>query len=93
MAVLKTALLRQTTENSSCSVTQRIPVYTRKIQILTFGPISMYTISGTRLDGRPTSSYISPHSHSTASQLAAKDSKCQVFFYINLVMSLTKATK
>lgn len=79
MAVLKTVLLRQTTENS-CSVTQRIPVYTRKIQILTFGPISMYTISGTRLDGRPTSSYISLHSHSTASQLAAKDSSVRFSF-------------
>lgn len=93
MAVLKTALLRQTTENWWCSATQRIPVYTRKIQILTFGPIDMYTISGTRLDGRPPSSYISPHCHSTASQLAAKYFKCQVFFYINLVMYLTKVTK
>ena len=29
---LQCALSRQTTENSSCSVMQRIPVYTRKIQ-------------------------------------------------------------
>lgn len=69
MAVLKTALLRQTTKNSSCSATQRIPVYTRTIQILTFGPINMYIVSGTSLDGRPPSSSISPHCHCIPSQL------------------------
>ena len=53
----------------------------------------MYTISGTRLDGRPPSSYISRHCHSTASELAAKYFKCQVFFYIDLVTYLTKVTK
>ena len=69
------------------------PYLHEKIQILSFGPINMYTISGTRLDGRPPSSYISPHCHSTASQLAAKDFKCQVFFYITIVMYLMKVTK
>ena len=66
MAVLKTALSRQTTENSSCSVMQRIPVYTRKIHL---GPL-ISTQSVVHFGWKTALFIFTSHCHSTASRLA-----------------------